>query len=96
MMTPSLQTQIDELEGRLRERRSRAAAQVIGIGQQLRARMTAPGTLLIAVGVGVIVEQGSRNTTWSLAPLLRGLNMSRNFFVTLTALVNSLDAASAS
>jgi hypothetical protein len=92
----SLQMQIDAVEGRLVERRSRVVADLLGIGQRFRAGMTAPGTLLVAFGVGVVVEQGSHERTWSLVPVLQGISVIRGLLVTLTSLVKSLDVASAS
>jgi len=92
----SLQKQIDAVEERLHERRSRVGANLLGIGHRIRGGMTAPGTLLVAFGVGVIAEQGSHERTWSLVPVLQGIGVIRGLLVTLTSLVKSLDVASAS
>jgi hypothetical protein len=99
MTTPnagdSLQTQIATVDARLYARRARIAAHLVGIARELRAGMTAPGTLLVAVGVGVVVEQRSHDRRWSLVPVLRGLRLTRRLVVMLTALVQPLDVASA-
>jgi hypothetical protein len=89
-------SQIAEVEARLYERRSRVAVHFAAVVRDLRAGMTAPGTLLVAVGVGVVVEQGTHDRTWSLVPVLRGLSLARRLVVLLTSLIQSLDVASAS
>jgi len=88
--------EIAVLEARVYARRANVAAQFVGIGRRLRAGMTAPGTLLAAVGVGVVAEQSTHDRTWSLVPVLRGLSLARRLVVLVTALVQSLDAASGS
>lgn len=87
--------QIAAVDARLYARRARVASHVVGIARELRAGVTAPGTLLVAVGAGVVIEQGTHERRWSLVPLLRGLNLTRRLVLMLTALVQSLDVASA-
>ena len=90
----SLQTQIAAVDARLYAQRTRVASHLVGIARELRAGMTAPGTLLVAVGAGVVIEQGTHDRRWSLVPVLRGLSLSRRLVLMLSALVQSLDVAS--
>jgi hypothetical protein len=91
----SLRSQIDAVDARVYERRSRIVARLRSVGGELRSGMTAPGTLLIAVGVGVAVEQGTRSRTWSLVPVLRAVSLTRSLLAQFASMVQSLDAASA-
>ena len=94
-MTASLQVQIATADARLAAQRIRVASHLVGIARELRAGLTAPGTLLIAVGTGAVIEQGTHDRRWSLVPVLRGLSLTRRLVLMLTALVQSLDVASA-
>jgi hypothetical protein len=91
----SLQMQIDAVDARLYARRSRVVAHLSGIGRELRKGMTAPGTVLVAVGIGVVVEQGTRDRKWSLVPILRGLSLTRRLLVMLASMVQLLNVVSA-
>jgi hypothetical protein len=87
-----LRRQVDALEQQLYARRGSVGTRVHGIGEKLRARMTAPSTLLIAVAVGVAIDQGTRKRGWTLVQALEGLNLANSLIVTLTSVVRSLDA----
>ena len=89
-----LQSQIDALEQQLAMNRNQIGADLRGVARTLRAKMVAPGAIMAAVAVGVIVEQGTRrHRTWSLAPVLQGLSVANSLVVTLGTLAKSLNRA---
>ncbi len=88
-----LHTQIDAIEQRLVMNRNQLGADLRAIARKLRAKLVAPGSIMAAVALGVIVEQGSRHRTWSLAPVLQGLGVANSFVVMLGSLVKSLNVA---
>lgn len=66
-----LAVRIDGLEKSLLERRRRISTGAMGIGPKLRARLTSPGMLLAAVGLGVVLGRGVRqHGGWSLLTVL--------------------------
>ena len=87
-----LHVQIDTIEHSLQTHRGQIGADVRGLGRKFRARLTSPGTLLAAVAVGVVVEQGIRRRTWSLVSLFQGLSVANSLFATLMPLLKSSDA----
>jgi hypothetical protein len=91
-----LRAQIDAAEQRLAQNRTRLRADVRGIAETLRARLVAPSSIAAAVAVGVIIEQGSRDRTWSLASMLEGMSVATRLAVMLGSLVQSLGVASGS
>lgn len=90
---PPLRRQIDEMERRLAGDRGQIGTDLRGIIRKARAGLVAPGAILTAVAVGVVIEQNSRPRTWSLAPMLQGLGVASRLVATLGTLVKSLNAA---
>jgi len=68
--SPSLRSQVTRLQNQIVLRRQRMRSVAAGINQKINARMTSPGMLLAAVGVGVAVERTSRDRDGSLATVL--------------------------
>jgi hypothetical protein len=91
--TAPLHTQIDAIERRLATDRNQLGADLRGIARKLRAKVVAPGSIMAAVALGVIIEQGSRHRTWSLAPVLQGLTAANSLVVMVGSLVKSLNVA---
>lgn len=88
-----LHAQIDAIEQRLAVDRNQFGADLRGLARTLRANLVAPSAIATAVVVGMIVEQGSRHRTWSLAPVLEGLSVANKLAVMLGSLVKSLNVA---
>ncbi len=91
-MDPPLHRQIDAMERRLADHRGRLGADLRGIAHKARIGLVAPGAILTAVAIGVVIEQSGRPRTWSLAPMLQGLGVASRLVTTVGALVKSLDA----
>lgn len=70
----SLNRQIDVVGRRLGERRRRIAEETATLRQGLRQRLTSPGALLAAIGVGIALEQSKHRGRWSLLRALNVLN----------------------
>lgn len=87
-----LHTQIDAIEQRLALHRTRLGTDVRGIARHLRAKVVAPSSIMLAVALGVVVEQGSRDRRWSLAPVLQGLGVANSLIALLGPLVKSLNS----
>jgi len=66
----SLRNQVTSLQNQIILWRQRVRLVVAGINRKISSRMTSPGMLLAAVGVGVAVERTSRHRDWSLATVL--------------------------
>jgi hypothetical protein len=84
--------QIDALEQRLALQRGVARERFATVRSQLRHRATAPGTLLCAVGVGVLVEHGSRGSGPSMAGVWRAASVTTALLQSARELLASLDA----
>lgn len=70
-----LAVRIDVLEKSLLERRRGISARAKGIGPKIRARMTSPGILLAAVGLGVALGRGRRQLgAWSWMTVLNAVS----------------------
>jgi hypothetical protein len=91
-MDPPLHRQIDEMERRLAVHRGQLGTDLRGVVRKVRRGLVAPGAILTAVAVGVVIEQNSRPRTWSLAPMLQGLGVASRLVTTVGALVKSLNA----
>lgn len=68
--SPSLGSQVTSLRNQVILRRQRMRSVAAGLNRKISTRMTSPGMLLAAVGVGVAVERTSRHRGWSLATVL--------------------------
>lgn len=72
-----LAVRIDGLEKCLHERRRRISAGARGIGPKIQARITSPGMLLAAVGLGMVLGRGSRqHGGWSMMTVLNAVSTS--------------------
>jgi hypothetical protein len=84
--------QLDALEQRLALQRGVARQRFAALRSQLRRQSTAPATLLCAVGVGVLVEQGSRGSGRSMAGLWRAASVTTTLLNSVRDLLVTLDA----
>lgn len=70
-----LAARIDSLEKGLLERRRRISTGARGIGPKIRARITSPGMLLAAVGLGVVLQRaGRQHGGWSVMTVLNAVS----------------------
>ena len=81
----SLRNQVAGLEKQLMQRRQRVHARAAGANRKVAARLTSPGMLLAAVGVGMAVEQASHHRAWSLATVFEAANAFTGLLYTLTS-----------
>jgi len=88
----STASQINALERRLTEDRRAVRQRVTSLRRQVRRRATAPSTLLCAVGVGVLVEHGSRSAPRSARGLWRAAVVTTALARSVRDLLTSLDA----
>ncbi len=72
----SLAHQVIHLEEQLVQRRRRIRTLATGIKRRVTGRMVSPGVLIAAVGVGVALEQSSRDKGWSPAIVFDAANES--------------------
>lgn len=84
--------QIDALEQRLALQRGIARRRFTAVRSQLRRQATAPTSLLCAVGVGVLVEHGSRGNGRSMAGLWHAASVTTALLRSARDLLASLDA----
>jgi len=74
-VTLPLAVRIDDLEKSLLERRQRISTGALGIGPKIQARITSPGMLLAAVGLGVVLGRvGRQHGGWSLLTVLNAVS----------------------
>lgn len=66
--------EVASLEQQLALRRQGLRNIVAGMQRKIAARMSLPRMLLVAVGLGVALEQSSRHRSWSLASVLDATN----------------------
>ena len=92
-LDPPLHRQIDEMERKLADHRGQLGTDLRGVAGKLRTKLVAPGTILAAVAVGVVIEQNSRPRTWSLAPMLQGLGVASRLATVVGTVVKSLNVA---
>lgn len=82
----SLRRQVAGLERQLAQRRQRLRTIAAGIRQKTTSRMVTPGALLVAVGVGVALEQSGQRRDWSLPNLLDATNAGLRLLLTFSSL----------
>lgn len=81
----SLRRQVAELEQRLVLRRQRLRNVAAGISRKAASRMVSPGVLLVAVGVGVALEQSSHRRGWSVPNVLDATNAGLQLLLTFSS-----------
>lgn len=81
----SLRRQVAELEQRLVLRRQRLRNVAAGISRKTASRMVSPGVLLVAVGVGVALEQSSHRRGWSVPNVLDATNAGLQLLLTFSS-----------
>lgn len=84
----SLRRQVAGLERKLVLRRQRLRNIAAGITQKTASRMVTPGALLVAVGVGVALEQSGHGRGWSLPTALDATNAGLRLLLTFSSLVH--------
>lgn len=67
----SLRVRIAATEAALRQSRLQSARMATAFDTRLRAKLTSPGTLMVAAGIGFTLETTSRNPSRSLLNLLK-------------------------
>jgi hypothetical protein len=82
-----LRQQVVGLERQLVLRRQRVRNIAAGIGRKTADRMVSPGVLLLAVGVGVALEQSSHRSGWSLPNLLDAADAGLRLLLTFSSSV---------
>jgi hypothetical protein len=83
----SLRQQVAGLERQLVLRRQRLRNVAARIGRKTASRMVSPGVLLLAVGVGVALEQSSHRRGWSLPNLLDATDAGLRLLLTFSSSV---------
>jgi hypothetical protein len=79
----SLRNRVFALEAQLMLRRRRVR---ILANEEISARLTSPGMMLAAVGVGVAVEQAGHQRAWSLAGILEASHACLDLMLTFASL----------
>ena len=83
----SLRQQVAGLERQLVRRRQRLRNVAARISRKTASRMVSPGMLLVAVGVGVALEQSGHRRGWSLPNLLDATNAGLQLLLTFSSSV---------
>jgi hypothetical protein len=81
----SLRQQVAGLERQLILRRQRLRNVAAGISRKTASRMVSPGVLLVAVGVGVALEQIGHRRGWSLPNALDATNAGLRLLLTFSS-----------
>jgi hypothetical protein len=88
----SSRSQIVTLEQQLAAQRGVLRRRLGSIRQEVRRGATAPGTLLCAVGVGVVLERGTRDSGRSLSGLWRAATVTTALAHSMRDLLVAFDA----
>lgn len=80
-----LDRRIHVLEQRLLERRQRIGAAAAGIGRGLRARMSTPAMLTVAVGFGVFLHRSREHRTGSMLTWLNAAYTTSSLVVSVSS-----------
>jgi hypothetical protein len=81
----SLRRQVTGLEQRLVLRRPRLRNIAVGIRRSTASRLASPGMLLVAVAVGVALEQSGHHRNWSLPNVLDATNAGLRLLLTFSS-----------
>lgn len=85
----ALRSDAENLEKQLILRRQRLRMTAHDLKRKFSARMTSPGMLLSAVGVGVALEQANHHRGWSILSILNAANSSIQLLLSFSSAARS-------
>lgn len=86
----SLARQVNSLETQIMLQHRSVRTVVAGFKRKITARIASPGSLLVAFGFGVAMEQTSHQRGWSLAAVVAAANESIRLLLSLSSAVQSV------